>query len=259
MNTTTASSTTRPSHGPWPGSVGVYPDFDRHRQETVWRVLSSDRQALLTFCQRQGISVGRMETIKTLKSPKPLYQLMAVGHDAADDREVAAERTSGVAADRRRLRRHDHRVRTASSRSCRRTRRSCSTSSRMTSTPGGSRCTSASSASSPRCGATTTRSWRRRSSGRGCGAGFAEFVRGRAGGGPPRGGGVERVRGDHPAGAGARGCARRGAVRARGAVLGPTAGWWSSATARSATSAGRSASGRWSRALDGTAATCLRR
>jgi hypothetical protein len=45
-------------------------------------VLSSDRQALLTFCQRQGISVGRMDTIKTLKSPKPLYQLMAVGHDA---------------------------------------------------------------------------------------------------------------------------------------------------------------------------------
>jgi hypothetical protein len=64
------------------GGVGVYPDFDRHRQETVWRVLSSDRQALLTFCQRQGISIGRMETIKTLKSPKPLYQLMAVGHDA---------------------------------------------------------------------------------------------------------------------------------------------------------------------------------
>ena len=64
------------------GGVGVYPDFDRHRQETVWRVLSSDRQALLTFCQRQGISIGRMETIKTLKSPKPLYQLIAVGHDA---------------------------------------------------------------------------------------------------------------------------------------------------------------------------------
>jgi len=64
------------------GQVGVYPDFDRHRQEQVWRVLSSDRQALLTFCQRHGISVGRMETMKTLKSPKPLYQLMAVGQDA---------------------------------------------------------------------------------------------------------------------------------------------------------------------------------
>jgi hypothetical protein len=64
------------------GQVGVYRDFDRHRQEQVWRVLSSDRQSLLTFCQRHGISVGRMETIKTLKSPKPLYQLMAVGQDA---------------------------------------------------------------------------------------------------------------------------------------------------------------------------------
>ncbi|MGZ4431768.1 MAG: hypothetical protein ACXVYV_09015 [Gaiellales bacterium] len=65
------------------GSVGAYPDFDRQRQEQVWRLLSSDRQALLTFCRRQGVSVGRMETMKTLKSPKPLYQLIAVGHDAA--------------------------------------------------------------------------------------------------------------------------------------------------------------------------------
>ena len=51
------------------GQIGVYPDFDRHRQEQVWRVLSSDRQTLLVFCQRQGISVGRMETMQTLKSP----------------------------------------------------------------------------------------------------------------------------------------------------------------------------------------------
>ena len=64
------------------GQVGVYPDFDRHRQEQVWRVLSADRQTLLVFCQRQGISVGRMETMQTLKSPKPLYQLIATGHDA---------------------------------------------------------------------------------------------------------------------------------------------------------------------------------
>jgi hypothetical protein len=64
------------------GDVGAYPDFDRHRQETVWRLLSSDRQSLLRFCQRQGISVGRMETMKTLKSPKPLFQLIAAGHDA---------------------------------------------------------------------------------------------------------------------------------------------------------------------------------
>jgi hypothetical protein len=64
------------------GEVGVYRDFDRHRQETVWRLLSSDRQALLRFCQRQGISVGKMETMQTLKSPKPLLQLIAHGHDA---------------------------------------------------------------------------------------------------------------------------------------------------------------------------------
>jgi hypothetical protein len=64
------------------GDVGAYPDFDRHRQETVWRLLSSDRQSLLRFCQRQGISVGRMETMKTLKSPKPLFQLIAAGLDA---------------------------------------------------------------------------------------------------------------------------------------------------------------------------------
>jgi DNA-directed RNA polymerase specialized sigma24 family protein len=64
------------------GDVGVYRDFDRHRQETVWRLLSSDRQALLRFCQRQGISVGKMETMQTLKSPKPLLQLIAHGHDA---------------------------------------------------------------------------------------------------------------------------------------------------------------------------------
>ena len=64
------------------GEVGIYRDFDRHRQETVWRLLSSDRQALLRFCQRQGISVGKMETMQTLKSPKPLLQLIAHGHDA---------------------------------------------------------------------------------------------------------------------------------------------------------------------------------
>ena len=64
------------------GGVGVYPDFDRKRQEQVWRLLSADRQALLTFCRRQNISVGQMETIRTLKSPDPLYQLMAVGNDA---------------------------------------------------------------------------------------------------------------------------------------------------------------------------------
>ena len=75
------------------GDVGVYPDFDRHRQETVWRLLSADRQSLLKFCQRQGISVGRMETIRTLKSPKPLYQMMAVGQDARNVAKWAGSRT----------------------------------------------------------------------------------------------------------------------------------------------------------------------
>jgi hypothetical protein len=64
------------------GDVGVYPDFDRHRQETVWRILSADRQALLRFCQRLGVTVGQMETIRTLKSEKPLLQLIAHGNDA---------------------------------------------------------------------------------------------------------------------------------------------------------------------------------
>ena len=64
------------------GEVGVYPDFDRHRQETVWRILSADRQALLRFCQRQGVTVGTMDSIKTLKSPKPLLPLIAHGDDA---------------------------------------------------------------------------------------------------------------------------------------------------------------------------------
>jgi hypothetical protein len=64
------------------GGVGAYPDYDRHRGEEVWRLLSSDRQALLTFARRHNVSVGRMETMKTLKSPKPLFQLIATGHDA---------------------------------------------------------------------------------------------------------------------------------------------------------------------------------
>ena len=64
------------------GGVGVYPDFDRHRQETVWRVLSADRTSLLRFCQHQGLTVGRIEQMKTLKSPEPLYQLIAHGADA---------------------------------------------------------------------------------------------------------------------------------------------------------------------------------
>ena len=64
------------------GRVGFYPDFDQRRQEEIWRLLSTDRDRLLTFCRRHEITIGRLELRKTLKSPKPLYQLMAVGHDA---------------------------------------------------------------------------------------------------------------------------------------------------------------------------------
>lgn len=64
------------------GEVGVYQDYDRHRQEAVWRILSADRQALLRFCQRLGVTVGQMDSIKTLRSDKPLLQLIAHGHDA---------------------------------------------------------------------------------------------------------------------------------------------------------------------------------
>ena len=75
-STITARSTTRRSARR--GRRGRrLPDFDRHRQETVWRMLSADRQALLRFCQRQGVTVGTMDSIKTLKSPKPLLQLIA--------------------------------------------------------------------------------------------------------------------------------------------------------------------------------------
>ncbi len=64
------------------GRVGFYPDFDARRQEEVWRLLSSDRDRLLTFCRRHEITVGRLELRKTLKSPKPLYELTATGRDA---------------------------------------------------------------------------------------------------------------------------------------------------------------------------------
>ena len=40
------------------GGVGVYPDFDRHRQETVWRVLSADRVHQLIGQNTDGRSLG---------------------------------------------------------------------------------------------------------------------------------------------------------------------------------------------------------
>ena len=35
-----------------------------------------------SFCRRHEITIGRLELRKTLKSPKPLYELVAVGDDA---------------------------------------------------------------------------------------------------------------------------------------------------------------------------------
>jgi hypothetical protein len=69
------------------GRIGFYPDFDTRRQEEIWRLLSADRDRLLTFCRRHEITVGKLELRKTLKSPKPLYELVAVGRDADAIRE----------------------------------------------------------------------------------------------------------------------------------------------------------------------------
>ena len=69
------------------GRIGFYPDFDTRRQEEIWRLLSADRDRLLTFCRRHEITVGKLELRKTLKSPKPLYELVAVGRDANAIRE----------------------------------------------------------------------------------------------------------------------------------------------------------------------------
>ena len=64
------------------GKVGFYPDFDAKRQEECWRLLSTDRDRLLTFCRRHEITIGRLELRKTLKSDRPLYELTATGRDA---------------------------------------------------------------------------------------------------------------------------------------------------------------------------------
>jgi hypothetical protein len=69
------------------GRIGFYPDFDQRRQEEVWRLLSADRDRLLTFCRRHQITLGRLELRKTLKSPKPLYEMVAVGRDAQTIRQ----------------------------------------------------------------------------------------------------------------------------------------------------------------------------
>src|SRR5215470_3541534 len=69
------------------GRIGFYADYDSQRQEEVWRLLSSDRDRLLTFARRRHITVGRLELRKTLKSPKPVYELGATGGDARSVRE----------------------------------------------------------------------------------------------------------------------------------------------------------------------------
>ena len=63
------------------GGVGVYADFDKERQAECFRLLSGDRDRLLTLARREGITTGKVDTLKTLKSPKPLYQMVAVGDD----------------------------------------------------------------------------------------------------------------------------------------------------------------------------------
>jgi hypothetical protein len=69
------------------GKIGFYADFDSSRQEEVWRLLSSDRDRLLTFARRRQITIGKLELRRTLKSPKPLYELVATGADARSVRE----------------------------------------------------------------------------------------------------------------------------------------------------------------------------
>ncbi len=64
------------------GRVGFYSSFDTTRQEEVWRLLSADRDRLLTFARRHAITIGKLEVRKTLKSPQPVYELIATGHDA---------------------------------------------------------------------------------------------------------------------------------------------------------------------------------
>lgn len=63
------------------GGIGVYADFDSARQMECFRVLSADRSRLLTFAKREGLTTGKVDTLQTLGSPKPIYQMVAVGDD----------------------------------------------------------------------------------------------------------------------------------------------------------------------------------
>lgn len=69
------------------GGIGVYADFDKERQAECFRILSGDRARLLTFARREHLTTGRVDTLQTLRSPKPLYQMMAVGEDTRKVRE----------------------------------------------------------------------------------------------------------------------------------------------------------------------------
>ena len=71
------------------GEVGMAPDFDRHLQEEVWRLLCNDRDRLLTYCQRMGIVVTRLTTRQSLKSEKPIFELIVTGEDADTVRKLA--------------------------------------------------------------------------------------------------------------------------------------------------------------------------
>lgn len=62
------------------GGIGVYADFDKERQMECFRLLSSDRDRLLTFSRREGITSGHLDMLQTLKGDK-LYQMIAVGDD----------------------------------------------------------------------------------------------------------------------------------------------------------------------------------
>ncbi len=70
------------------GRIGFYADFDSQRQEEVWRLLSADRDRLLTFARRHAITIGKLEVRKTLKSPQPVYELIAVGPGRAQRARV---------------------------------------------------------------------------------------------------------------------------------------------------------------------------
>jgi hypothetical protein len=72
------------------GGVGVYGDFDMERQQESFRVLSADRARLLTFARREGLTTGKVDTLMTLKSPTPLFQMLAVGEDTKKVRAYLA-------------------------------------------------------------------------------------------------------------------------------------------------------------------------